>query len=101
MEEYQAALRDRAFRNPSKDALEQCLWFRYDKRGNVEQGKESPDPSGAGLNHADMAMADAQACKMMRLLGVPRKEKEEPIVPQMSLQWRRDFWHKREQEEWV
>lgn len=101
LEEYQAALRDRAFRNPSKEALEQCLWFRYDKRGNVEQGKESPDPSGAGLNHADMAMADAQSCKMMRLLGVPRKEKEEPVVPQMSLQWRRDFWHKKEQEEWV
>jgi len=94
MQEYRDALRKRQFLNPSKEALESCRPFRYDRRGFVEWGgaKGMEGEFGAKSNHGDLVVADALCLKMMKLLGQPTTttKKEEPVIinPWGSLAYR-------------
>jgi hypothetical protein len=91
LEEYRAALHRRQYLNPSRQALQECLAFKYDATGNVVHGLiDSPaDPTGARVNHGDRVIADALSWKMMRALGAARpREQIQGIIPG-SLAWRR------------
>lgn len=94
---YKFALKDRKFVNRSHHALEQCLLFEYDLRGNIQHGSEhlTNDPSGARLNHADMVIADALACKMLLENHEAVEVKEAPEMQVNTLAWR----HKRYDDE--
>lgn len=94
LEDYRTALATHAFFNPSKEALEECLAFKYDRRGHIEHGNHYGilDPSGASVNHADRVIADALAHKMAKQLAGREKEpKPAPTCPVLSLQWRREL----------
>jgi hypothetical protein len=57
---YASALANGSFLNPSKEALLECLHFRFVGR-TIEHArfKVKNDPSGATVNHGDRATADA------------------------------------------
>jgi hypothetical protein len=100
LEQYRMALQRRWICNRSKQALEECLKFKYNTQGKVEHDQEfgGDDPSGARENHGDRVIADALAWKMARELGSgTEKIRIAPPsdVPVLSLQWRKD-WHERE-----
>lgn len=91
--EYREALWAGRFFNPSERALEECLKFKYSPRGNVVHAEEesADDPSGARMNHADIAIADALAWQLAK--GVFEEALPPPPPPPppnvLSLQWRR------------
>lgn len=106
LQDYQAALEGRLFINPSKEALNECLKFKYDKSGNIVHGEEaSNDPTSTKINHGDHVIADALAYKLAKeIAGGLRK----PDVTQLeefpigSFGWRRDkrLAKLRMQEQW-
>jgi hypothetical protein len=85
LEDYRADLKSGALENPSESSLWECLSFRYGADGYVEHAMVAggDDPSGARVNHADQAMADAIMNKMRRRMTTPAREKaaeaEEPF----------------------
>lgn len=92
LQDYEASLVSRAYINRSDAALAECLAFKYDGRGQVINAKEENvegDPSGARVNHADMAIADALAVKMCKDLARPRPAEQKPGPKVLSLAWRR------------
>lgn len=93
LEELRIDLGTNDFLNRSKEALEETLSFKYDRRGMVVHGNQTGilDPSGASVNHADRVIADGLANKMRRKLGTPSVKKREIGPPVLSLQWRRDL----------
>ena len=96
LEEYRAALSSRQCLNRSKNALADCLAFKYDRRGMVEHGaaETTNDPSGARVNHADAVIADALAWKMAKSFGLSanqQKAVEERAPPIQSLLGRRQL----------
>lgn len=97
LKQYRNALYSREFVNRSSDALEQCLMFEYGPRGNIIHGHEenTQDPSGARDNHADMVIADALACKMVRENFVVELAQAQLEVQPNTLGWR----HKRAEDE--
>lgn len=105
-EEYKAALLAREFLNRSDRALLQCLSYRYNKHGYpVFSGTsaQADDPSGARDHHGDLVVADALACKMIRILGVRGQIKETKELPMRSMLWRRQYRQMQEVEstDWV
>lgn len=94
--EYRMALSDKKFENPSEGALLQTLDFEYEKgTGNVIHSgeKAASDPSGARINHGDIATADALAWMVAKTLGWEGPEEEPPtrILPN-SLAGRRRMY---------
>ena len=67
--DYRTALYERRFLNRSAKALDETLNFKHTDRGSVEhtlyQNKENP--AAARENHGDIVIADALACKMVKL----------------------------------
>lgn len=98
LEEYRAALNQRAFLNHSEAALEECLAFKYTATGVVHGGVNNKnDPSGARINHGDETMADAICWKLCKPMARKvQEEKARAIVPG-SLAWRRLLSHNAEQ----
>jgi hypothetical protein len=80
LSEYRYALATRKFINRSRAALEECLDFRYNSRGQVEhaeiEGKKD-DPTGARRNHSDRAMADALAWMEAKKAWTAPQQKQE------------------------
>lgn len=94
IEDYRAALADRKCINRSHIAMEECLFFKYNVSGNIENSKEASkdDPSGARINHGDRAMADAMGWKMVRTTTQQRREIEvKKEITVGSLAWRRQL----------
>jgi hypothetical protein len=94
--DYATALKKRQFLNRSREALEECLLFKYDAVGAVVYaGKGSKKhgsrrPSGVGVNHGDHVIADALAWKLAKRLYRGPKEVVEKREAQVgSLAWRR------------
>lgn len=84
IESYMAALGNRIFENPSRDALAETLRFEYKSgtSGGIGHANEdTDDPAAARKNHGDLVIADALAYKMMKSLWVPELEAgEEPVL---------------------
>jgi hypothetical protein len=92
LESYRKALRTREFLNRSKEALDECLLFKYSPNGKkvYHSGELSDaDPSGAGVNHGDRVMADALAWKLAREITKSKAKEKVEEIPVMSLAWRR------------
>ena len=91
--DYNSALKDRVFLNRSEAALEECLDFKYTSTGMIEHGREGSgeDPTGARQNHGDRVIADALANKMMKQLGLKRKDAVQNEVRTGTLAWRRQL----------
>jgi hypothetical protein len=91
--DYNSALKERVFLNRSEAALEECLDYKYTSTGMIEHGGEGSgeDPTGARQNHGDRVIADALACKMMKQLGLTRKEEKRESVKTGTLAWRRQL----------
>ena len=92
--DYNAALLNGQMANRSKEALGECVFFKWSDDGLkvYHSGeKDDKDPSGAGVNHGDRVIADALAWKMAKELGVTRRTKEQREAPQQiplySLAW--------------
>jgi hypothetical protein len=105
LEDYRTALTNKRFLNRSALALEECLNFKYDNQGNVKHGLEdnTDDPTGARVNHADRAIADALDWKMIKTMdcyrGSGTAEEKKVILPG-SLAWRRDFCKTMQRSDW-
>jgi len=101
LEDYRAALHSRQFLNRSREALGDCLAFRYDKRGYIEHSAETStnDPSGARVNHADVVIADALSWKCAKTFGLSKPKKPDETIPVLSLQWRRQYHDRLAREE--
>lgn len=93
LEDYRSDLKSGAIENLSEASLWECLSFRYGGDGYIEHANVAGggDPSGARVNHADQAMADAIMNKMRRKMGQSAIEKREEAAPPGSMQWRRDM----------
>jgi hypothetical protein len=95
--DYRKALAQRTYVNYSKDALDECLKFKY-VSNTVKHAGELVDgaASGATVNHGDMATADALSA--MGAAGRQQKiERETPAeIPVMSLAWFMDRERKAE-----
>lgn len=91
LQDYALALSSRRMVNRSWSALDECLAFKYGPRGEVVHPKEEAthDPTGARVNHADMAIADALAWKMAMPMGQAKAREEESRPPVGSMAWRR------------
>ncbi len=91
--DYNSALKDRVFLNRSEAALEECLDFKYTSNGMIEHGREGSgeDPTGARQNHGDRVIADALAYKMMKQLGLRRKDSVQEERKIGTLLWRREL----------
>lgn len=101
LEDYRAALFTRAMIDPSEECLLETLKFQYS--GNtIKHGRElaTDDPSGAGVNHADRAMATALMWKMMKLKQTAPVAREQKNAVQVgSLEWRMALAEQRQKEE--
>lgn len=95
---YQTYLTEGYFRNPCKEALEECLQYVHEASGRIvhEKSNIDDDPSGAGENHGDRVIADALAAWGLRELSRPQKERKlkpkHQVAPPGSWQWRREQW---------
>ncbi len=100
LQEYRAALANGRFLNRSREALEECLDFRYTSNGQVEHAKQrgGNDPSGARINHGDRVVADALAWKEAKRLQEPVIRKEKEQIPYGSLLWRRKLREEQDRE---
>lgn len=91
LEEYRNALETRQFLNRSKEAMDECRFFKWDQRGEiVHGGEDSPNnPGAARVNHADHTIADALAWMVSKdfFRGGDTARKEGVVVG--SLAWRR------------
>lgn len=99
LKDYEAGLKSRQFINRHGLALDECLDFKFNERGDPEHNKEKMknDPTGARDNHGDRVIADALCWKMLQLIGLGHRKKEEARqVAVGSLQWRRDIAERRE-----
>jgi hypothetical protein len=90
--DYASALEKRAFINPSKVALEECLQFRW-VEGRVEHAteKNAVDDSAARESHADHVIADGLAWMLVEDKGGPAGSPAvpDPEPPVLSWEWRR------------
>jgi hypothetical protein len=102
LEDYRAALSNSRYVNRDKDALAECLSFRYMPNGYVEHAGESggDDPAAARWNHGDMTIADALGYKMAVSLGLGEAVavREVQEVRAGSLAWRRQVVEAAERE---
>ena len=100
MRQYESALRAGRFVNPSEAAMKETLLFKWNRRGRIEHSRiESPeDFSGARENHSDRAIADALACKLMLEFAVSLKVREDEVIHESSLAYRRQMHDIRMQE---
>ena len=88
MASYREALTSEQFINPGKVSLKECEFYVFSNQGGVEHiGSRMDDPSGAGANHGDRAMADALANKALGEVPVI-EEKKEVVHPYGSFGWR-------------
>jgi len=110
LEEYRQAIQTGKLLNPSRQALEDCLSFAYGPRGEVEATRKATnnDPSGGGINHADLVIADALAWKMAVQVssGLANFVDAKEDVKIGSLAWRHQLaaeadYRRRLYEEWV
>lgn len=99
LEDYREALFSRKVVNRSKEAMEECLKFKYNQSGHVVHGSEDTnDPTGALVNHGDRVIADALAWKMAKEMDRDVRQQGEERVTVGSLAWRRDIHEARLQE---
>lgn len=72
---YRAALHNRTFENPCRDAIEECRQIIFVTGSGIDhaRGHRSPDPSGARENHADRPTADALAWRGVESSGGKKK----------------------------
>lgn len=98
--EYREALATRQFLNRSAAALDTCLGFKYDARGEVVHGNEvsKQDPAGARKNHGDMTIADALAWRGCKGLFAKEKKAAEEKIQVGTLAWRRMLHYNRQRE---
>ena len=95
--EYRAAIEKNKIINRSKEALEECLEYIFDKTGGVSHSKEDnkDDPSGAKDNHGDRVIADALAFRGMKEHAIKVVKMKKPEIPVGSLAWRKEQGKKR------
>lgn len=88
--EYQKALSQGKFINPSQDALHECLQYVFTKSGGIEHGSaiNAADPSGARQNHGDRVIADALAWRGCNERPVREAEPVATEMPFGSFGWR-------------
>lgn len=68
--EYKSALLNGLFRNMSVRALDECLSFRHTVDGGIEHVRiRTADPSGSGMSHGDIVVADSICWKLMKARG--------------------------------
>ena len=106
LQEYREALEQKAFLNPSYDALQECLAFRYTQEGLVEHSAEAAkdSPADARMNHGDHVIADAIANMLRKGRKPSPKEDVTPPWHPGTLEGRRALYEderKRLQEEWA
>jgi hypothetical protein len=103
MEEYRLALRKNDFLNRSEPALKECLAWKWTKNGQAVYGKPVDNPSGEGMLHGDLTIADALCWKMMKELGQSIRKKQEEETPLLSRKWREQYHDnlRRQQGRWV
>ena len=86
--EYGRAVLSGEFTNRDKEALEECLRYRWEPKGKIAHVRSvaGKDGSGASANHGDRAVADAIAWMLLRPLVTNRDRKKDPrYVPEHSL----------------
>jgi len=101
---YREALENGTFVNRSRLALEECLEYAYDGRGNVTHPHDVKfeDPTGARSNHGDRVVGDALAWMLVQEMGLdkPKARPPDEEVP-LSLAWRRKWRKRQAQDEWA
>ena len=95
LREYQIALRDRKFSNPSEPSLKECLSFQLDATGHAKHSSEAQPKDGhhAAVNHGDHVVADALCwlgVAYLDQLSVPGMKEPPKVAPVNSLLWRRE-----------
>lgn len=92
MGEYRSAIEKQKIINRSKEALEECLEYIFDKTGGVSHSKEDnkEDPTGARDNHGDRVIADALAFRGISENAVVLEKSSKPEIPIGSLAWRKE-----------
>ncbi len=95
LEQYKNALQYRKFLNPSREALLECLSFKYTAEGGVEHTGEAAknSPADARENHGDRVIADALAWRLCKARSGPRSgPAEAPPAHPGTLSGRRELW---------
>lgn len=97
--EYQKSLRQGEFVNLSEAALEECLKYRWKENGSgvTHPDEEASDPSGAGVNHGDLVIADALVSLIGKGKSMRARARDIQQQPVSGMGWRREL-RKRQQE---
>lgn len=90
--DYGHDLYTRAFLNPSREALRECLQYIWTVGGRAEHAKvaSSDDPSLAGFGHGDRVIADALCAKLCRGRRIDDYEVQEGAPHVGSIEWLRE-----------